>query len=130
MWRRHLTAWRALLHQKLHLFQVSHGEGWHMINEHIVLSCHHIVIPWLDSGVLTKRVLSLCLLGLGDECCVSMLQAFATLQNNLACRCVHYWKAWVDKKADWRSFQARATQHLTVVRWVALNAASLWIPLI
>lgn len=32
-------AWRGLLHQKLHLFQVSHGEGWHKNAEHTACQC-------------------------------------------------------------------------------------------
>lgn len=46
-----------------------------------------------------------------------ILQAMATLQRNTAKRCALHWKAWVDKKADWRSFQARATQRMTRVRY-------------
>jgi hypothetical protein len=46
----------------------------------------------------------------------TLLQAAAVLQGNAAKRCVQHWKAWVDNKADWKSFEARAAAHMTRVR--------------
>lgn len=51
-------------------------------------------------------------------CTAPLLQAVTALQSNTTKRCAQHWKAWVDRKADWRAFQARASQHMAVIRCV------------
>jgi hypothetical protein len=48
-----------------------------------------------------------------------MVQAVAVLAVNLMRRCTQHWKARVDHKVDWRSFEAGAVQHMARTRCVA-----------
>lgn len=104
VWRKSLTAWRSLLHQKFSLLEVG------VVGSRAGL-CAHQVVCINSCGVGCRQ--GLCSHNLAHHCAV---QAMAPLQTNMSKRCVHYWKAWVDNKVDWRSFQAQATQRLALFR--------------
>jgi hypothetical protein len=45
-----------------------------------------------------------------------LLQVAQTLQSNMLRRCLQHWKAWVDQRVDWRSFEAQVMQHMMRAR--------------
>jgi hypothetical protein len=48
-------------------------------------------------------------------------QVAQTLQSNMIRRCVQHWKAWVDQRVDWRSFEAQIVQHMMRNRCASIH---------
>jgi hypothetical protein len=51
-----------------------------------------------------------------------LLQVAQTLQSNMLRRCVQHWKAWVDQRVDWRSFEAQVVQHMMGNRCASIRS--------